>query len=117
VTPRQLAVLLTIAAHEGLSQTGLVERTGIDRSTTADIVRRLVKRGYVQRRRSRTDIRAYVLRLTGEGRELLDTMEPLGRRVDARVLRALPVERREGFLAALVSIVGALERVELRAES
>src|SRR5688572_708168 len=41
LTPRQLAVLTATSEDEGLSQTGLVERTGIDRSTLADMVRRL----------------------------------------------------------------------------
>ena len=43
LTPRQYAILLTVAQNEGLSQTHLVEKTGIDRSTLADIVRRLLK--------------------------------------------------------------------------
>ena len=43
ITPRQLAV---IDAHDGPSQTDIVEESGIDRSTLADIVRRLVKRGW-----------------------------------------------------------------------
>ena len=46
LTPRQLAVLMTVAQNEGLSQTGIVDRTGIDRSTLADIVRRLQGEGY-----------------------------------------------------------------------
>ena len=42
LTPRQFAVLMTIAEEEGLTQTDLVDRTGIDRSTLADIVARLL---------------------------------------------------------------------------
>ena len=38
LTPRQFAVLMIVAEEEGLTQTDLVERTGIDRSTLADIV-------------------------------------------------------------------------------
>ncbi|MGH7488218.1 MAG: MarR family winged helix-turn-helix transcriptional regulator, partial [bacterium] len=45
LTPRQYAVLLTVAQNEGLSQTDLVQRTGVDRSTLADIVRRMLKKG------------------------------------------------------------------------
>jgi hypothetical protein len=37
LTPRQVAVLMTVAQDEGLSQTGIVDRTGIDRSTLADL--------------------------------------------------------------------------------
>src|SRR5215510_8853476 len=66
LTPRQLAVLTTIAQHEGLSQTGIVDRTGIDRSTLADIVRRLQKKGLLQRRRTKEDARAYAVKLTEE---------------------------------------------------
>ena len=53
LTPRQYAVLVTVAGNEGLSQTDLVESTGIDRSTLADIVRRMLKKGLLQRRRTR----------------------------------------------------------------
>lgn len=51
MTPRQYAVLKAVEVSVDPSQTTLVDITGIDRSTTADIVRRLVERGYVQRRR------------------------------------------------------------------
>ena len=46
LTPRQYAVLLTVSQNEGISQTGLVERTGVDRSTLADIVRRMLKKAF-----------------------------------------------------------------------
>ena len=41
LTPRQIIVLAAIAADEGASQTTIVEATGVDRSTLADIVKRL----------------------------------------------------------------------------
>ena len=40
LTPRQYALLLTVDANKGLSQTQLVELTMVDRSTIADVVRR-----------------------------------------------------------------------------
>jgi hypothetical protein len=52
-TPRQLAVLVAVTENEGLSQTDLVERTGIDRSTLADVVKRLKGNGLLQRRRTK----------------------------------------------------------------
>jgi DNA-binding MarR family transcriptional regulator len=103
LTPRQLAVLQVVADHEGLSQTGLVERTGIDRSTTADIVRRLVRRGWLQRRRSKKDARAYVLKLTEACTTMLTGAEPFARGVDTRVLNSLPKGRREAFMAFLAN--------------
>src|SRR5262245_49217276 len=110
LTPRQLAVLTTVAQDEGLSQTGIVDRTGIDRSTMADIVSRLQRKGLLQRWRTKEDARAYAVRLTDAGRRALRTAEPLAKRIDRRVLDALPANRREEFITALASIVGKLER-------
>ena len=69
LTARQLAVLLAVADNEGLSQTDLVERTGVDRSTLADIVKRLKGKGLLQRKRTKEDARAYAVKLTEEGRK------------------------------------------------
>jgi DNA-binding MarR family transcriptional regulator len=110
LTPRQLAVLMTVAQNEGLSQTGIVDRTGIDRSTLADIVRRLHKKGLLQRRRTKEDARVYAVKLTGEGRRVLGRVEPLAKRVDDRILDALPAKQRDQFMRALELIVGTLER-------
>src|SRR2546421_4133150 len=49
LTPRQFAVLQAVAEADGLSQTGIMAATGIDRSSTADLVRRLVSHGWLQR--------------------------------------------------------------------
>jgi len=111
LTPRQLAVLVTVAGNEGLSQTGLVERTGIDRSTLADIVRRMQRKGLLQRRRTREDARAYAVKLTDEGRRLLRVAEPLAKRVDERILDALPTKQREQFVDDLLSIVDTLQKL------
>jgi DNA-binding MarR family transcriptional regulator len=111
LTPRQLAVLMTVAQNEGLSQTGLVDRTGIDRSTLADIVRRMQRKGLLQRRRTKEDARAYAVKLTDEGRRVLRTAEPLARKVDERVLDALPGKQREQFIDDLQLIVDTLQKM------
>jgi MarR family transcriptional regulator, temperature-dependent positive regulator of motility len=108
LTPRQYAILLTVAQNEGLSQTHLVEKTGIDRSTLADIVRRLLKKGLLQRRRTKDDARAYAVKLTEEGSRVLKSAEPMARKVDDRILSALPGQQRERFVQDLNTIVRAL---------
>lgn len=108
LTPRQFAILLTVAQNEGVSQTDLVERTGVDRSTLADIVRRMLRKGLLQRRRTRNDARAYAVKLTEEGWRVLRAAEPMVRRVDDRILGILPTRQREQFLADLMMIVEAL---------
>jgi MarR family transcriptional regulator, temperature-dependent positive regulator of motility len=116
LTPRQYAVLLTVSQNEGISQTGLVERTGVDRSTLADIVRRMLKKGLLQRRRTKEDARAYAVKLTEEGRRHLKLADPVARRVDDRILDALPTKQREQFLDDLAVIVAALAKMPARAE-
>lgn len=110
LTPRQYAVLLTVAHNEGLSQTDLVERTGVDRSTLADIVRRMLKKGLLHRRRTKEDARAYAVRLTEEGWRVLRACEPIVKRVDDRILDALPARSREQFLADLAVIIESLHK-------
>lgn len=107
--PRQFAVMMAIANSEEPSQTTLVERTGIDRSTMADIVRRLTSRGLVQRRRTRRDARRYAVRLTDKGETALRTAEPAARTTDEKILSALAPTQRDAFLRSLSRIVMAVE--------
>lgn len=98
LTARQYAVITTIAQHEGLSQTDLVRLTGIDRSTLADVVQRLLKRGVIQRERTMRDGRTYAVSLSSQGRQLLESIKPYARRADRIVLSCLGDE--DGKLAA-----------------
>ena len=116
LTPRQYAVLLTVSTNEGISQTGLVEKTGIDRSTLADIVRRMIKKGILQRRRTKEDARAYAVKLTEDGRRMLKTAEPMSKRVDDRILESLPAKQRDQFVEDLAVIVEALSKMSPQAE-
>jgi DNA-binding MarR family transcriptional regulator len=100
LTARQYAVITTVAQHEGLSQTDLVRLTGIDRSTLADVVQRLLKRGLIQRERTMQDGRTYAVSLSAEGRELLEAIKPHARRADRLVLACLGDE--DGKAAAAI---------------
>jgi len=117
LTPRQYAVLVAVSQNEGLSQTNLVERTGVDRSTLADIVRRMLKKGLLQRRRTKDDARAYAVKLTDEGWRILKAADPLARRVDEKILAALPDQQRERFLQDLTLIVEALGKLQTESSS
>ena len=112
LTPRQFAVLASVSQNEGLSQTNLVEMTGIDRSTLADIIRRMLKKGLIQRRRAKQDARAYSVKLTDQGRNVLRATQPVVRRVDEQILSALAAPERKQFLKDLTSIIVELGKIE-----
>jgi DNA-binding MarR family transcriptional regulator len=108
LTPRQFAILDTIKDNPGISQTGLVTLTGIDRSTLADIVRRLLERDLVQRERTEKDARAYSVKLTRKGIGTLKKMQPHAESVDKEILAALPKEHRGLFVKLLSQMVESL---------
>ena len=105
LTPRQFAVLSTVARSEDVSQTALVDATGIDRSTIADIVRRLVERGMLMRRRTKQDARMYAVRLSASGRTALEIAATGATATNDAILAVLPAGQRAAFLNALQKIV------------
>lgn len=109
LTPRQFAVLLTVDQNEGLSQTDLVGLTGIDRSTLADMITRLIKRDLLARRRTEMDQRANAVRITAAGRRALKAALPGVRRAEAHVLDPLPAGRRREFMNALTALAEAAD--------
>lgn len=110
LTPRQFAVLMVVAEEEGLTQTDLVARTGIDRSTLADIVSRLLGRGLIQRRRAKEDARAYAIKLTPSGVKALREAQPGAAAADMQLLASLPPARRQEFIDSLSLIVGSVRK-------
>ncbi|NJO34846.1 MAG: MarR family transcriptional regulator [Rhodospirillales bacterium] len=57
LTPRQYEVMRVVARTDDLSQTSLVEATGIDRSTLADMIARMIDKGHLSRSRTKEDAR------------------------------------------------------------
>ena len=101
LTPRQFAVLRAVSEADGLSQTDIMTATGIDRSSTADLVGRLVASGCLQRRRTRRDARVYAVRLTPRGRQMLAIGTPAARAADQALLLLVPQAQRSAFVKAL----------------
>ena len=104
LTPRQFAVLQAVADNNGLSQTDIIAATGIDRSSTAELVRRLVTNGSLQRRRKRRDARTYVVRITAQGRDMLGMGAAATRAAEDALLSSVPAKQRQAFLAVLTTI-------------
>src|ERR1700752_3133226 len=86
LTQRQFTVLIAVDQNDGVSQTALVKLTGIDRSTLADLVARLIAQGYLQRRRTKEDARTNMVRITAAGKKALKMAQPGAEEVDKAIL-------------------------------
>lgn len=96
LSQRQYAILKALEGTEGLSQTDLVKVTGIDRSTLADLVSRMLAKALVIRERSATDARANLVQIAEAGKAALTEMEP---RVLAADEKSSPCYRRPSATA------------------
>jgi DNA-binding MarR family transcriptional regulator len=112
LTHRQFTVLMAADAHEGRSQTELVKMTGIDRSTLADLVARLMAQGYVQRRRTKDDARTNAIRLTPIGKKMLKQAQSGAEEVDRQLLATLPNSDRKTLLECLTGLAAEMDKVE-----
>lgn len=112
LTQRQFAVLAAVAENEGLTQTDLVHATGIDRSTLADLVARMLGKDLLARERSATDGRANTVTLAPKGREALAAARPRVEAADRRLLSLLPGGKR----GALMKILGDLAKAGEKAK-
>lgn len=107
LTKQQFMVLAALEHNEGVSQTALVEITGIDRSTLAEMVRRMLEKGLVSRERTEEDARANAVAITPSGRKALRAARNAADRAEKALLDALPQGDRARFVKSLVQIAAA----------
>jgi len=109
LTKQQFTVLAALENNEGVSQTALVEMTGIDRSTLAEMVRRMLERGLLSRERTEQDARANSVSITGNGRKALRAARLAAERAERALLESLPPSERTKFIKSLSVIASAGE--------
>jgi DNA-binding MarR family transcriptional regulator len=109
LTKQQFTVLAALETNEGVSQTALVEMTGIDRSTLAEMVRRMLERELLSRERTETDARANAVAITANGRKALRAARSAADRAERLLLESLPPSERSKFIKSLSTIATAAE--------
>ena len=107
LTLRQLAILTAISQQQDSSQTDLVVMTGIDRSTVAGIVSRLLGKGLLERRRSPDDGRAYCVRLSKRGVKAIAGADRIYSKIEKKLLSGLPASEANQFVSTLKTLVAA----------
>jgi len=115
ITQRQFAVLAAADAREGATQADLVRVTGIDRSTLADMAKRMIDKGLLERERSSLDARANAVRLTAAGRAALGEAQPRMAAADGRLLKLVGGGgRRSAFVGLLQDLVKKAHHAEAK---
>jgi DNA-binding MarR family transcriptional regulator len=109
LTKQQFTLLCALEHNEGASQTTLVEITGIDRSTLAEMVRRMLERGLLSRERTEEDQRANAIAISPSGRKALRSARNAADRAERALLDALPAPERQKFVKSLSQIASAAE--------
>lgn len=112
LTHRQFTVLLAVDSNDGKSQTELVKLTGIDRSTLADLVARLLAQGYLQRKRTKDDGRTNAIRITAIGKKMLKSAQPGADEVDRQLLSLISSADRKGFIDNLGILAAEMDKIE-----
>ncbi len=109
LTQRQYTLLAAASLAEGQTQSQLVRATGIDRSTLAELVSRMLTRGLLERERSATDARANAVRLSAAGVAALGEASGPAASADARLLALLSPKKRETLMKLLGGLIAAAE--------
>src|SRR6266478_8277816 len=112
LTKQQFTVLAAVEQNEGMSQTDLVNLTGIDRSTLAEMIRRMIEKGLLDRERTEADQRANAVRLATLGRKGLRSARLASERVERTLLSALPAGDRTKLVKMLAAVVDKAEAEE-----
>lgn len=98
---RHMGVLLELGRGGPGSQRDLIKRTGSDKSAMVRIIDELERRGLAERRPAEGDRRAYAVRLTPAGEELLIEARAIADQVGKDLLAGLTAPERDSLRALL----------------
>lgn len=108
--PSDAHALAELGAHGPLAQHDLTRRLRLEKSTVSRLVGGLETRGWIERVPHPADGRARLLRLTEAGERVARRLHEARRAKFARLRDALPEAQRPAVLAALHTLVEALDR-------
>src|ERR1700693_3381352 len=115
VTQSQYGCLRALHEFPGIDQIALGRLVGLDRSTAGLVIKTLSERRLIERVINRTDKRRMRLKVSVDGKRLLDDISPAAARAQKRVLNGLPRRLHAVFLDMLESFLaghGALINVD-----
>lgn len=107
VTTTQFGVLVLLSHHGGLDQASVARLLGLDRSTTALVVKKLAARGLVSRHSDAQDRRRQCLEISPAGREVLNQVRGSADQARIALMQPLDEDEQRTLLALLTKLVDA----------
>jgi DNA-binding MarR family transcriptional regulator len=107
LSPKAFGALSVLASEGATSQQRLAERQGIDRTTMVAVIDELEHAGFVERRRSHADRRAYALHATPKGERVLARARDANAAAEDEFLAPLAPAERERLKETLRTLVRA----------
>ncbi|MFC9493642.1 MarR family winged helix-turn-helix transcriptional regulator [Streptomyces sp. NPDC056982] len=108
-TSPQFAVLNALVAEPGLDQRTVGERVGLDRSTIAEVISRLSRRGLIDKVRDPQDGRRSMLRLTDDGTRVHRKLTVRTARMNQIFLAPLSADEQAVFFDLIQRVSDAAE--------
>ncbi|PHS08461.1 MAG: MarR family transcriptional regulator [Blastopirellula sp.] len=97
LTPIQFGILSVLYNGEEMDQLTLSSSVGIDRTSGADVIKRLERRNLLYRTTSELDKRAKIITITQQGKDFVDKFRPSMARAQERLVEPLDEQEREQF--------------------
>jgi len=100
-------MLSALESGEEIDQLTLSTAVGVDRVSGADVIRRLERRGLLERNLSEQDKRAKLIKITDSGRAYANRIRPMMARSQNKLIEPLTSEEHEEFMRLIKKLVDA----------
>lgn len=103
----QYTILVVLDRMGESSQRELCDAADLDRSTIADLVARMERKGLIERRRDPNDARRNTVTLSAAGRAERDRLRPLVEEVQEELVRSMSSRERRSLRIGLHALLDA----------
>jgi len=110
ITPLQIGLLTALSMNPWLDQKAIGRELSLDRTTTAEVLKRLRQKGLVDTRINPDDRRSRLSVITKTGLKLIGELQESIHRSQVRLVEPLPPDERATFLKLLAQLVDAHEK-------
>ena len=112
ITPLQVGMLTALSMNPWLDQKAIGRELSLDRTTTAEVLKRLVDKGLVETRVNPDDRRSRLSVITTDGLNLINELQESIHRSQELLIEPLSPDDRAVFMKLLAQLVDAHEKME-----